>query len=185
MLTTWLNSSPRMDYQQPGVAYVPQHSGRRSGRSFMKFSTRIDAEMSASQLFDKVNDFNRLEQLLIQRGASVSRIDPADEPGTGMGWNIAFDWRGRERTLRLEVVRYDRPERVTMTGLSEALELSIDSTVIALSQTRSRLVYEADIRPRNMRARLMLQTAKLGKARLDRRFETRIKELVGELGGLG
>ncbi|SIS85334.1 SRPBCC family protein [Paracoccus saliphilus] len=151
----------------------------------MKFSTRIDAEMSAPQLFDKVNDFNRLEQLLIQRGASVSRIDPADEPGTGMGWNIAFDWRGRERTLRLEVVRYDRPERVIMTGLSEALELSIDSTVIALSQTRSRLVYETDIRPRNMRARLMLQTAKLGKARLDRRFETRIKELVGELGGLG
>ncbi|RNF33496.1 SRPBCC family protein [Paracoccus methylarcula] len=151
----------------------------------MKFSTRIDAEMPASRLFDKVNDFNRLEQLLIQRGASVTRIDPADEPGTGMGWNIAFDWRGRERALRLEVVRFDRPEHVTMTGLSEALELTIDSSVVALSQTRSRLVFEADIRPRNMRARLMLQTAKLGKARLDRRFETRIRELVGELGGLG
>lgn len=148
----------------------------------MKFSTRIDADMPAPQLFDRVSDFNRLEQSLIQRGASVSRIDPAKEPGTGIGWDIAFDWRGKERTLRLEVLRFDRPERVTMSGESEALELTIDTTVIALSQTRSRLVYEADIRPRNMRARLMLQTAKLGKARLDRRFDKRIRELVGELG---
>lgn len=145
----------------------------------MKFSTRVDAEMPAPQLFDKANDFNRLEQLLTQRGASVTRIDPADEPGTGMGWNIAFDWRGRERALRLAVIQFDRPQHVVMKGQSESLDIVIDSTVIALSQSRSRLVFEVDVRPRNMRARLMLQTAKLGKARLDRRFDARIKELLG------
>lgn len=185
MLMTWLNSSPGMDYQRQGAAIDVPHSGMFSGRSIMKFSTRIDADQPAPQFFDKVNDFNRLEELLIERGASVTRVDPAKEPGTGMAWDIVFDWRGKERRIRMAATRFDRPEHVTMTGHSDSLEITIDSTIIALSQSRSRLVYEVDIHPRNMRARLMLQTAKLGKARLDRRYEQRIRELVADLGGLG
>ena len=40
------------------------------------------------------------------------------------------------------------------------------------------LIFETEVRPRNMKARLMLQTAKLGKAQLDRRFQRRIEDFV-------
>lgn len=147
----------------------------------MKFSTRKDADIPAERLFAAITDFPRLERMLMRRGIAVARIDPAQEPGPCMAWRIGFDWRGRRRDLGLDVTRFDRPERVTIAGLSDPFDLVIDMTVVALSRTRSRLIFETDLRPRNMRSRLMLQTAKLGKAQLDRRFARRIGEFMGEV----
>lgn len=147
----------------------------------MKFSTRFDLDSTAEDLFSTIGDFGKLERMLMRRGASVTRIDPSQEPGTGMGWLFGFDWRGRPRSLRLEVTRFDRPEHLCLAGTSDALDIAMDATVIALSRTRSRLIFEAELRPRNMRARLMLQTAKLAKPQLDRKFERRLGEFLSDL----
>lgn len=147
----------------------------------MKLSTRRDTELAADQLFAAMTDFDRIARLLLGRGAAVTRIDPAEEPGTGMGWNIRFDWRGRSRDLRLQVIRFDRPERVSFAGLSDAFDLALDMTVVALSRTRSRLICETDIRPRNMKARLMIQTARLGKAQIDKRYDQGVARMIDEL----
>ena len=149
----------------------------------MKFSTRTDTDLPAEQLFAAVGDFDALERMLIGRGASVSRIDPSQEPGITMGWNIGFDWRGRQRNLHLGVVRFDRPERITMDGRSKALDIRVNATVVALSRVKSRLIFEVEMKPRNMKARLMIQTAKLGKGQLDRRFERRVEEFVNQMRG--
>lgn len=144
----------------------------------MKFSTRIDTDLAAEQLFDMVGDFDALERTLIGRGASVKRIDPAQDPGITMGWKIGFDWRGKARKLLLVVNRFDRPEQIAMAGNSDALDITVKATFVALSRTKSRLIFETELKPRNMRARLMMQTAKLGKAQLDRRYTRRIEEYV-------
>lgn len=147
----------------------------------MKFSTRIDADLPAERLFEAVSSFETLERMMIGRGASVSRLDPSNAPGIGMGWDIGFDWRGKARRMRLAVTRFDRPEAMTLSGRSDALDIGLAVTVIALSRARSRAIFETEVRPRNMKARLMLQTAKLGKAQLDRRYQRRIEEFVQQM----
>lgn len=182
MLETWLNSSPSLDLQQTYTSQGFIRSTSNFGNRFkMKFSTRINVDVSPTQLFDRVADFDRLERVLMQNGASVERIDPALDPGTRMGWNVAFRWRGKQRKLRIEVDRYDWPDSFSMVGQSDSLGIMIGATVIGLNRKRSRLIFEMEISPRNMRARLMIQTAKLGKARLDRRFEKRVQEFIGDL----
>lgn len=151
----------------------------------MKFSTRFDLDSTAEDLFARIGDFGRIERMLVRRGASVSRVDPAEVPQSGVGWLIGFDWRGRPRSLRLDVVRHDHPERLSMSGMSDALDVAIDATVIALSRSRSRLIFETELRPRNMRARLMMQTAKLAKPQLDRRFERRLGDFLADLAATG
>ncbi len=146
----------------------------------MKFSTRIDFDKPVADLFDLVLDFDRLERALARQRATVRRLDPSAHSGVGLGWDIAFKWRGQTRLLRVEVTGCDRPERLAMRGLSDALELVIDVQTLALSRARSRLILETDVRPRNMRTRLMLQTAKLAKGQLDRRYERRIAEFVDQ-----
>lgn len=152
-----------------------------SGLFEMKFSTRIDTDLSAEGLFEAIGDFDALERMLIGRGASVSRIDPSKEPDITMGWNVGFDWRGRPRDMRLAVTRFDRPEKIAMAGRSNALDIAINATVVALSRVKSRLIFEAEIKPRNMKARLMMQTAKLGKGQLDRRFQRRVEEFISQM----
>ncbi|WP_111557683.1 SRPBCC family protein [Paracoccus sediminilitoris] len=149
----------------------------------MKFSTRIDTDLPAEKLFEAIGDFDALERMLIGKGASVSRIDPKQEPGITMGWNVGFDWRGRRRDLRLAVTRFDRPEQITMVGRSDALDLLVNATVVALSRVKSRLIFETEVKPRNMKARLMLQTAKLGKGQMDRRFQRRVGAFVTQMSG--
>ncbi|WP_312529156.1 hypothetical protein [Paracoccus sp. (in: a-proteobacteria)] len=147
----------------------------------MKFSTRQDTDLAAEQLFSVMGDFDRLERLFVRRGAIVRRIDPAREPGAGMAWQIGFDWRGKRRELRLDVTRFDRPELISLEGMSDMFEITIDMAIIALTRSKSRLNLSIDLRPRSMRARLILQTAKLGKGTLDRKFEERVAEFIGDV----
>lgn len=147
----------------------------------MKFSTRLDSDAPAEDVFDRVSDFQRLERMIIHRGGSIQRLSPDKVPGAGMAWDVSFRWRGRERKVRLEVSRFDRPERITIIGLSPSFDLTLDLTVIALSKTRSRLMVESDIRPRTMKARLLIQTAKLSKSSLDKRYAKRVKEIFSDI----
>lgn len=147
----------------------------------MKFSTRQDVDLTAADLFAAVSDFPRIERILMRRRTEVRRADPAQDCGAGMAWDLAFKLRGKQRSLRLQVIQFDRPERVVFAGRSEPFDPTIDLRVIALSRTRSRLICELELKPRNLRARLMLQTAKLGKAQLDRKFAGQIGDLVRDL----
>ncbi|WP_295043228.1 hypothetical protein [uncultured Paracoccus sp.] len=147
----------------------------------MKFSTRVDTDSSSADLFDLIGDFSRSERALTARGAHVRRIDPSQEPGTGLGWIIDFNWRGQRRTMRLDVTRFDRPSHITLDGRSDQFDLAINMTVVALSRVKSRLLFETEIRPRTMRARLLLQTAKLGKSQLDRKYAQRIADFLAHL----
>lgn len=147
----------------------------------MKFSTRQDTDIPADALFRAVGNFPSLERMLVRRGASVRRLDDMVRPGVGMGWEIGFDWRGRRRGLDLRVARYEPNELIALDGTSDQFELQIRMTVVALTPSRSRLIFEADVQPRGMKARLLLQTAKLGKTQLDRKFAQRIADFVTQI----
>ena len=144
----------------------------------MKFSTRVDKNIPAAELFDAVANFDRIEHMLIRRGVSVTRGD--DMPDGTRGWNLGFDWRGQRRELHLVLVQFDRPEKYAMTGDSKPFELRIDMTAVALARDRSRLIFELEVKPRNMRARLILQTAKLGKTQIDRKLSARVAQFVDD-----
>ena len=144
----------------------------------MKFSTRIDKEVTAERMFDALADFDRIERILMRRGVSVTRVDNIS--AGARAWDLAFDWRGQRRALRLVLVQFDRPEKFALTGESAPFELRIDMAVVALARNRSRLMFELEVKPRNMRARLVLQTAKLGKTQIDRKLEAKVSSFVDD-----
>ncbi|AUH34412.1 SRPBCC family protein [Paracoccus tegillarcae] len=147
----------------------------------MKFSTRKETELAAEDLYRSISDFDWFEHIVQRRGAAITRSDKSKPATGGRAWDIRFQWRGRRRMLHLVVTEIDRPERLIMKGESEAFDLTITMTVVALGRTRSRLIFEIDLRPRTMRARLMLQTAKLGKSQLDKQFDRGIETLLNQM----
>ncbi|HHY01445.1 MAG TPA: SRPBCC family protein [Paracoccus sp.] len=146
----------------------------------MKFSLRHDSDLPADQLFRAVSDFDRIERMLARRGIEARRGEVV-APALGAAWDIGFDLRGKRRELQLELVEFAAPERIAMTGVGEGLDISIAMTVVALTRAKSRAIFEVEIRPRHMRARLMLQTAKLGKSQLDRKFADRAGRFLNDL----
>lgn len=147
----------------------------------MKFSTRVDTDLSAAELYVLISDFDRIERRLTRHGAELSRKEPGQAAGPGNGWAIRFHLHGKARELTLDVARFDPPEALSFAGGSDSYEMRVDLNVVALAPRRARLIFALDLSPRTTRARLVLRTARLGKARLDRGFATRIERFVEDL----
>lgn len=147
----------------------------------MKFSTRQDTDLPGEELFRAVSKFYAIERMLLRRGATVKRLDDLPRPEVGARWLIGFDWRGRQRELNMQLTRLDVPEHLEIRGGSDQFDIDVRMTVVALTPVKSRLIFEAEVAPRGMKARLLLQTVKLGKGQLDRKFAQRVADFVGSL----
>lgn len=148
----------------------------------MKFSSREDIEVPAAFLFGQLTDFPAFERSAIRRGADVRRTVAQGQPiVTGQGWDVSFRWRGRARALRLTLAEMVEPDVIALDGQSDSFDVGVRSTVIALSPRRSRLMAEFEVRPRGFKARVLLQSARLGKAALDRRFGEALRNFAHEV----
>ncbi|MBN2740532.1 MAG: SRPBCC family protein [Rhodobacteraceae bacterium] len=147
----------------------------------MKFSTRKDIAAPAEFIFDRLADFGSFERIAMRRGITLKRLDTLALPGAGMSWEIGFRFRGRERQMITDLEIFERPESLIYAGKSSSFEARLEMLVTELSKTRSRILTALEIKPRTLGARLMVQSAKLGKGNLDRRFDERIGHFAHDI----
>ncbi|WP_339108858.1 SRPBCC family protein [Thioclava sp. GXIMD4216] len=147
----------------------------------MKFSTREDISVPVEFVFDELSQFDAMEEAARERGVKLRRTDQLEFPGKGVSWEIEFRLRGKMRKLEAEVTRFERPEVVALSGQSSSFQVETVILLTALSRSRTRLQVGLDIRPRTLGARLMLQSAKLGRSSLDRKFADRVGKQIREI----
>lgn len=149
----------------------------------MKFSNRVDVAAPAEFLFDQLADFSGFERAAKRRGISLQRLDQLARPGAGMSWDINFRMRGRARQLIAEIRRYDRPAQLEYEGVSQGFQLMLTLALEALATDRTRVMTGLEIRPRTLGARLLLQSAKLGRTNLEKRYDSRVTAFLREIEG--
>ena len=142
----------------------------------MKFSTREDVDAPIDPVFDSLCAFEAFERQAIRRGAEVRRTDAMTAPGVGMTWDVSFPVRGKVRKFDLLMRRFEKPHFMGVDASSDGLESKFDVEVIALSRTRTRVAVSLELKPKTLAARLFLQSLRLAKASLTKRFKLRIAE---------
>ncbi|OOY17862.1 SRPBCC family protein [Thioclava sp. DLFJ4-1] len=147
----------------------------------MKLSTRTDISAPAGFVFERLADFGSFERVAMRRGITLKRLDTLSEPGAGMSWDIGFRFRGKQRQMITDVKQFEVPELIVYEGMSNSFEAVMDFDLTDLSKTRTRLQVGLDLRPRSLGARLMIQSAKLGKGNLERRFKERIEQFAQDI----
>ena len=147
----------------------------------MKFSTREDIDAPIEQVFAAVSDFETFERQAIRRGADVTRVTDLPAPGVGMQWAASFVMRGRQRSLRLTTDRFEAPHLIAVRAESDGIESDFVVELIALSRSRTRMTVGLDLRPKNLSARLLVQSLKLAKNTLTKRFKLRVAEYARSL----
>lgn len=140
----------------------------------MKFSTREDVEAPIDAVFAMLCDFESFERAAMRRGADVRRVDRMDEPGVGVQWNAVFELRGKRRELQVEMVLFDQPNEMVFDSTSPGLASEMRFELIALSRSRTRVKVELEIKPQNLSARLLVQSLKLAKASLTKKYKLRV-----------
>jgi hypothetical protein len=147
----------------------------------MKLTGRKDIAASASFVFSTLADFDSWERYARRRGIDVNRTDALAQPGAGTGWLVRFTFRGRSREAKINVVYIGPGREMKIGGQSLNIEGDCKFEVIEMAPKRCRLEVTLDTRPRSLGARLFLQSLRLAKGRVDRRFNSRLEALAGEL----
>lgn len=148
----------------------------------MKFSAREDISGPIEQVFDALCDFEAFERLAMRRGAELQRVDPLTRPGVGMKWRVTYTMRGRKREFDLELVEFDRPDQMVFDARSSGIDARFTVDLLALSRNRTRMSVALDLTPLNLSARLLIQSLKLAKSNLSKRFKDRVAEYGKGLG---
>ena len=144
----------------------------------MKFSTQEELDLPIQRVFALLCAFDHFERSAMRRGAEVLRVGDWTTPAKGNRWHATFSLRGKRRQIDLEVATFDPPHELQLEMLSKNLAGTVAFDLLALSRTRTRLVVGLEIRPLTMSARLLVQSMKLSKMSLTRKFKQRVAEQV-------
>lgn len=147
----------------------------------MKFSTREDIEAPIEFVFGRVTDFNGFERQALRRGADIQRIDTGQAPTQGSAWQVAFKFRGKDRKMKATIAKMEPPTTLRIDTAANSITGESSIELVALSRSRTRISVVMELSPRNLSARLLLQSLKLAKNNLNRKFKMRVNDFAEDV----
>ncbi len=147
----------------------------------MNFTSKQDIIAPAEHVFRQLADFDFYESYAMRLGAQVERTDDHDRPQPGMCWNVHGVLRGKARNIELTLDNYNPVENLSYLCVSKSLNATVDFTVIPLSKTETRLKASIYVQAKSLSARVALQSARLAKKTLDRKFDGRMHDFAKKI----
>lgn len=142
----------------------------------MEFSAKEDIEASIDQVFAVISDLDTVERQALRRGIKIKRLSATPTVEEGMSWTVDFKFRGKEMTADLSLVELAEPEKMRFASRTSGLETGMLVDLTALSPKRTRMTVVADMQPKTLSARLLVQSLKLAKGRVTRKFSVRVAQ---------
>ena len=147
----------------------------------MRLSTREDIEAPLSYVFGLCADTAGWEKAAIRRGVDVVRTDKLTGTQPGMSWTIGGKWRGKMRRGVLKLAAIDPMNSMLFHGSGESFDIHLEMEFVELSARRSRIILRTDIKPRSLAARLIVQSMKLARGRIEQKYEARIAMICKDI----
>lgn len=147
----------------------------------MKFSAREDIEAPIEDVFVAVSDFDAFERRMLRRGVDVTRNEAINIGQIGAQWRVKFRWRGRAHDVNAELVSLAPGEGYAISSKASGIECLSTVDLVALSKMRTRLFVSIDLTPTTLSSRLLIQSLRLAKGNLTRRFKSRVHEFAAGL----
>ena len=147
----------------------------------MKLATKKDIEAPIAKVWAALSDHEAWERSAMRRGVEVERTDKLGRSGPGMAWVARFTFRGRSRRAEMLVTDMNEPGNMGFTLTSDAVEVTSRVELIEMSARRTRMHLISEVKPRSLGARLFLQSLRLARSKVDRKFDTKIGLMAQEL----
>jgi carbon monoxide dehydrogenase subunit G len=141
----------------------------------MKLSAREDIELPIAQVWAAITDYEAFERAAMRRGAEVQRTG---EPGGPAAWTASFDFRGKRRTVAIRQSRIEPHAVLGFSGEGRHVSGTLTIELMELGPRRTRMIVGTEVRPMTLAARLFLQSLKLARARVVKRYQSRIAQLA-------
>ena len=144
----------------------------------MEMNTKQDIDAPVEFVYDYLTNFESHQKRAILAGIDVKPNLTGPEV---YSWNLDFEWRNKERKMKLMVANLQRPESMTLSVDSSNLLAEVDLKLLELSPKLTRMRVKASINGKTLRARLMVQSARLAKQTIQKRLKNRLAGLGSEI----
>lgn len=147
----------------------------------MELVTTYELNAPADYVFARITDHADFEALLMGYGANIERLDELDSLGAGMKWAIDGSFRGKERSVEVELTDIKPSEFIAYRSVSKDVNAEVAMHLEQLSGNRTRFSINIAPKANTISARLILQSAKLARKSLQKRVNTRFADFCTRL----
>lgn len=146
----------------------------------MEFTSQEDIEAPIDRVFAALSDYDTIERQAMRRGVKVQRHPPRGD-GAGPRWTAGFRFRGREIEAEIIEQRAEPPEALGFAATAGGMETGMEVELTALTPARTRMTVHARLAPKTLSARLLVQSLKLARTRMTRKFSVRVAQFAKTL----
>lgn len=147
----------------------------------MQVTGTEDVDASIDQVFAELTAFDSLERQAMRRGIEVRRRFKGTVPNIGEGWEAHFKFRGKMREAKITFAACDAPNMIQFVGVIGGLETSTLIELVPLSPNRTRVSVVFKMMPKTLSARLLVQSFKLARSNINKRFKTRMTQYARDI----
>ncbi|WP_425040495.1 SRPBCC family protein [Primorskyibacter sp. S187A] len=147
----------------------------------MEFTTKEDINATIDEVFAVLSDVDAIEKRALRRGIEVRRTTAHVTPTPGMGWQAVFQFRGRKRTSDITLVEYDAPQRMVFESVTGGLATRFSVDLVQMSKAHTRVTTNAMLKANTLSARLLVQSMKLAKSKINRKFAVRMTQFARDI----
>ena len=144
----------------------------------MKLSTRTEIDATPDKVFGLAADFDRLEAVARERGATVERLDDGRNGPAAARWRITAPIRGQVRSGEIGITAYVPGEQIAAQGALEGLSIFGNMELVEFAAGRTRMFSTLDMKPGSLKARMLVQSLKLARGTLERRLAKRMEKFA-------
>jgi uncharacterized protein YndB with AHSA1/START domain len=148
----------------------------------MILTAQEDIEAPIDRVFAELSDFDGIERQAMRRGVQVQRRGSVDAPvAAGTAWEVGFTFRGKTRDAVITLTDCIPSEKLVFDTVSGGLEAQAVVDCVALSRGRTRISLHSELIPKTLSARLLVQSLKLAKGGVEKRFRRRMAGFAKDL----
>ncbi|NIZ14156.1 SRPBCC family protein [Phaeobacter sp. HF9A] len=144
----------------------------------MHFETQEDIDRPIADVFAAVTDFDSFERAAIRRGVDVQRIGDATTPLDAQAWDAGFQFRGSARKMQIKIQSLNAPDAITYGAAGNGMVGDMALTLQEIAPNRTRMMVQLTLKPKTLAARLLVQSLKLARNKLNRKFRQKVSEFA-------
>jgi hypothetical protein len=146
----------------------------------MKFETIEEIDAPQDFIFARFADFFRYEKLAQSYGAELRRVGGFTEVTEGATWRGSIPVRGRTRGMEAVVISSNPSDYTRVDTAVGGMNVIFEMRFEALADERTKLIAVAELQAKTLAARLVIQSAKLARKRLQAKITSKIVALANE-----
>ncbi len=146
----------------------------------MKLKSSEDVDAPIEQVFRLLSDIDNLERLAARRGVDVIRASegPIKE---GSSWKVNFRLRGKDRSVDMELQKLQPSNFISVNADGGGVSGVFAVELVALTPTCTRVRVSLDMAASSIPGRLLLQSLKLARSKVQQRFRDRMGKFAAVL----